>query len=168
MQEKARNWIDRLRLRPHPEGGWFHETYRSAEIIPATALPERFHGERCFSTAICFLLEGEQFSAFHRIASDELWHFYCGSTLAIHVIAPDGEYSKIRLGHDPDAGAVLQGIVPAGCWFGAELEDRQSYGLAGCTVAPGFDFADFEIATRNELSMRYPQHQSIIRRLTQG
>ncbi len=168
MYITAREWIERLELQPHPEGGWYRETYRSAEFIPEATLPERFGGERCFSTAVYFLLEGEDMSALHRIKSDEVWHFYDGGSLTIHVITPNGEYSEIRLGRNPDVGETLQAIVSADCWFGADLSDQGSYALIGCTVAPGFDFADFEMANRDELSKLYPQHQDVIKHLTQA
>jgi len=168
MHTQARRWIEQLNLQPHPEGGWFRETYRSDEIVPASALPERFHGDRNFSTAIYFLLEGEDTSALHRIKSDEVWHFYDGAGLTVHVITPNGEYSKIKLGRDPDAGEILQAIVPAGYWFGADLKDKDSYALVGCTVAPGFDFEDLEMGKRHKLSKLYPQHQDVIKHLTQA
>ena len=168
MNSQARHWIEQLNLQPHPEGGWFRETYRSDEVVPASALPDRFGGERCFSTSIYFLLEGENISALHRIKSDEVWHFYDGASLTIHVIAPNGEYSEIRLGRNSDAGEALQAIVPAGCWFGADLEDKESYALVGCTVAPGFDFTDFEMADRDSLLKLYPRHMEIITRLSRN
>jgi predicted cupin superfamily sugar epimerase len=161
----ARYWIEKLRLSPHPEGGYFRETYRADSIIPASALPS-FGGARSASTAIYFLLEGENFSGFHRILSDEMWHFYGGSTLAVHQIAPSGEHSSILLGSDPDAGEVFQAVVPAGYWFASQVADRHGWSLVACTVAPGFDFADFEMARREDLVARYPQHSDLIRRLT--
>lgn len=166
MHGKGYDWITRLKLQPHPEGGWFRETYRTPERIEASALPARFQGDRTFSTAIYFLLEGTQFSAFHSIKSDEIWHFYDGDTLNIHVISPDGEYSRIRLGRNPGTGEVLQAVVSAGCWFGAELEYKERFALVGCTVAPGFDFDDFEIAARDDLLSQYPQLHDIIKRLS--
>ena len=157
--------IKNLNLLRHPEGGWYRETYRSNELIPAHALPERFSADRCFSTAIYFLLESGDISALHRIRSDEVWHFYAGAPLMIHRFDPDGVYSHALLGHNPENGGQFQITVPAGCWFGAEPVG-EGFGLAGCTVAPGFDFADFEMADRQELLSRYPGHEVIIRRLT--
>jgi predicted cupin superfamily sugar epimerase len=165
--ETAQDWIDRLHLQPHPEGGYFRETYRDPLILPHSALPGH-GGDRSASTAIYFLLAGDQFSAFHRIRSDELWHFYAGSTLIVHVITPDGEYRQIRLGSSADQGEHFQAVVPAGCWFGSSLLDPNKYALVGCTVAPGFDFADFEMAKRDELIAHYPQHRAIIERLTRN
>lgn len=163
--QAARYWIDHLGLEPHPEGGYFRQTYRAERIIPREAL-SGFTGPRAASTAIYFLLEGKNFSAFHRLQSDEVWHFYAGSPLTIHVIEPSGSYSEISLGNDPDAEQVFQAVVPAGCWFASHVADWNSWALVGCTVAPGFDFADFEIAEREELLKRYPQHREIIERLT--
>ena len=162
----AAYWIEHLGLERHPEGGYFRETYRSDGRVAADALPERFGGARPFSTAIYFLLEGNDLSALHRIASDEVWHFYAGASLSIHIIHPNGSYSAIELGRNVGKGAALQALVPAGCWFGATVNDSSSYSLVGCTVAPGFDFADLEMADRTQLTQRYPQHKSIVERLT--
>lgn len=168
MTDKSggRQLIDFLALERHPEGGWYRETYRAAELIPATALPARFDGERAFTTAIYFLLAPGEFSALHRIKSDELWHFYSGTTLTVHVITPDGEHRTIRLGADIAGGETFQAPVSAGSWFGAEVSGPGEYALVGCTVAPGFDFADFEMAGRAALLAAYPEHEKIIRRLT--
>lgn len=159
-------WIEKLRLEPHPEGGYFRQTYRSNVLIPRQALPAGFKGDRAASTAIYFLLEGMNFSAFHRLKSDEVWHFYVGAPLVVHVIDPNGKYKSILLGSDPESGEVLQGIVPAGCWFASHVADWKSFAVVGCTVAPGFDFADFEMAKREELVSRYPKHRELIERLT--
>ena len=163
----ASTWIDRLGLREHPEGGYYSETYRSNLIIGQAALPEAFAGPRSCSTAIYFLLEGGRRSRLHRIRSDEVWHFYTGASLTLHVIDPVGEYSRIVLGEDAAGGQVFQAVVKAGCWFGATVDDPQSCALVGCTVSPGFDFRDFELGDRQELVSRFPQHRSIIVELTQ-
>jgi hypothetical protein len=163
--ESAQQWIERLKLEPHPEGGWYRQTYRAPLMLPRSALPG-YGGDRAASTAIYFLLTGDQFSAFHRLRSDEVWHFYAGSALIVHVIEPGGTYSMLLLGSDASSGEQFQAVVPAGCWFGSSLRHPDSYALVGCTVAPGFDFADFEMAERNELAVRFPQHRKIIERLT--
>ena len=168
MRMNAVYWIEKLKLEAHPEGGYFRQTYRSEVAIAREALPPRFTEARAVSTAIYFLLEGENFSAFHRLLSDEVWHFYAGDPLIVHVIEPEGKYSSILLGHDPEAGQVLQGVVRAGCWFASHVADWKSFAVAGCTVAPGFDFEDFEMGKREELVARYPQHRDLIRRLTRG
>jgi predicted cupin superfamily sugar epimerase len=162
----AKRWIDGLRLRRHPEGGWFRESYRSEEVIAAAALPPRFSGDRAFSTAIYFLLDGAGFSALHRIKQDEVWHFYDGSSLTVHVIDPVGLYTAVTVGRNLEAGEVPQAVVKAGCFFGATVSSGRSYSLVGCTVAPGFDFADFEMPAREELCRLYPQHRQVIERLT--
>jgi uncharacterized protein len=162
----ASYWIKKLQLEPHPEGGYFRQTYRSGLTIPQAELPPGFAGPRPASTAIYFLLEGENFSAFHRLRSDEMWHFYAGSPLTVHVIDPPGEYSSILLGGDSEAQQTFQAVVPAGCWFASHVADWKSWSLVGCTVAPGFDFADFELAKRKELADKYPQHREVIQRLT--
>jgi predicted cupin superfamily sugar epimerase len=166
MEKSAQYWIERLRLEPHPEGGYFRQTYRSDLTIARNALPERFTGDRVASTAIYFLLEGDNFSAFHRIRSDEVWHFYAGSELIVHVLDGEGTYSSISLGSDPDAGNVFQAVVRAGSWFASHVADWKSFAVVGCTVAPGFDFADFELGKRSELLREYPQHKELIERLT--
>jgi predicted cupin superfamily sugar epimerase len=162
----AHFWIEALGLERHPEGGYFKETYRSSEIIHQAGLPDRFPGPRVFSTSIYFLLHGSGVSHLHRIKSDELWHFHEGGTLIIHVIEPDGKYREIRLGRDIEAGEVLQGVVPAGCWFGGRMDDPDSYCLVGCTVAPGFEFEDFELADRETLIHAYPHLREEIELLT--
>jgi uncharacterized protein len=163
--EQAQQWIDRLSLQPHPEGGWYRQTYHAPLLLPQAALPGHV-GDRAASTAIYFLLAGDQFSALHRLRSDEVWHFYAGSGLIVHVIEPDGAYSEILLGSDANSDEQFQAVVPAGCWFGSSLRHPDTYALVGCTVAPGFDFADFEMAQRSDLTARYPQHRAIIERLT--
>lgn len=162
----ANYWIDKLHLQAHPEGGYFAETYRSTEFVQAGHLPERFGGRRSFSTGIYFLLQNPEFSALHRIKSDEMWHFYAGSTLLVYVIEPGGTLEIIRLGNNPQAGEQFQAVVKAGCWFGSKPEKENTYALVGCTVAPGFDFADFEMAERKELLQQFPQHQPVIEMLT--
>src|SRR5262249_26285017 len=109
----AQDWIDRLHLQPHPEGGYFRETYRSVEVLVKSSLPARFRGDRAFSTAIYFLFRGKEYSAFHRIQQDEVWHFYDGSALTIHVLDEAGHYSVLFLGKNLAAGEQPQGVVPA-------------------------------------------------------
>ena len=162
----AQDWIKQLDLQAHPEGGWFKETYRCQEILQAGHLPERFGQDHCFSTAIYYLLEAPDFSAFHRIRQDELWHFYQGNSLTIHVITDAGEYQTIKLGSDPAQGQAFQAVVSAGDWFATSVDDPNGFALVGCTVAPGFEFADFELAEAQSLAHQYPQHTDIIQSLT--
>jgi len=158
-------FIKHLQLQPHPEGGFFKETYRSKGVITSASLSQNFSGNRNYSTAIYFLLQQNDYSAFHRIKSDECWHFYEGETLLIHVIDPQGSYSCIRLGRKIHEGEIFQFVVPANCWFASEPASKTEFALVGCTVAPGFDFADFEMANEQTLLQQYPQHASVIRRL---
>ena len=162
----AAYWISSLNLTKHPEGGFFRSTYASPLLIAKSALPPGFKGPRLASTAIYFLVDGANFSAFHRLQSDEVWHFYAGSTLMIHVIDADGSASEIFLGSNPESGESFQGVVKAGCWFGARVKNSQSFALVGCTMAPGFDFEDFELATRAQLTAQFPKHRALIEQLT--
>jgi predicted cupin superfamily sugar epimerase len=166
VNHSAASWIAHLGLAPHPEGGHFRETYRAAEGTDGAHLPARYGGARPHGTAIYFLLRAGEISALHRIKSDEIWHFYAGGPLVVSVIHPDGEHRDVALGADPNHGHVPQAVVPAGSWFGATLRPGAVYALVGCTVAPGFDFADFELADRRALVERYPQHAALIERLT--
>ncbi|GAB4423536.1 MAG: cupin domain-containing protein [Bacteroidia bacterium] len=161
------DWIQHLDLLPHPEGGYYQEVYRAAETIPAHVLPPRYGGDRPFATGIYFLLTGDTFSAFHRIDSDETWHYYTGTApLHIYAILPDGRLHTWLLGIRPDRGESPQVVVPQGCWFAAQVAAPAGYVLAGCTVAPGFDFAGFELAQRDALIAAYPQHRAQITALT--
>lgn len=164
----AADWIRRLNLGPHPEGGYYRVTYASDIAIPQAVLPARFRGARPASTAIYFLIDGTNFSAFHRIQSDELWHFYDGSALLVHAIDPAGNYSEILLGSNFESGEVFQAAVKAGCWFASRVKDPETFALVGCTVAPGFDFEDFELAKRSGLQQKYPQHRALIEQLTRS
>ena len=166
MDKDARYWINHLGLGPHPEGGYYRATYKSDLTIARNALPTSYQGDRPASTAIYFLLDGRDFSAFHRIASDEVWHFYTGSSLVVYVINPEGDYCELHLGGGSDEGEVFQAVVKAGCWFASRVKDAAGFALVGCTVAPGFDFADFELAVRSELAAAYPQHGKLIDELT--
>ena len=168
MSNSAETWIKRLKLEPHPEGGYFRQTYRSEITLGRECLPAGFRGPRVASTAIYFLLHGQEFSAFHRLKSDEVWHFYTGSSVSVHVINAGGTYSELRLGIDMDAGEAPQHVVPAGCWFASHVTDWKSMALVGCTVAPSFDFDDFEMGKRAELITNYSQHRNLIELLTRG
>jgi predicted cupin superfamily sugar epimerase len=161
----AQDWIKRLSLQPHPEGGFFSETYRSSESIARSALPARFFGDRSISTGIYFLIPKGTFSALHRIKANEMWHFYDGGGLNIHCIDESGHHIR-KLGLDWESGYQPQFVIKSGVWFGAEPAGDAPYALVGCTVAPGFDFADFEMAERERLLSAYPEHADVIRRMT--
>jgi len=161
---QAADIVRELGLQPHPEGGYFRETYRAAETLSAAGLDRRYGGARATSTAIYYLLEAGQRSALHRLKSDEIFHFYAGDPLTLVEIAPDGRLTETVLGVDFSAGVMPQHVIPAGAWFGAVPTGR--FSLVGCTVAPGFDFADFELAERAALQASFPRHKAWIERLT--
>jgi len=153
--------IARLDLRPHPEGGWYRETFRD----PRTVLADGFDGPRSASTAIYFLLAEGHFSALHRILSDEVWHHYAGGDVEVTALSPEGTLRTLIVGHRaPDAAP--QAVVPAGEWFGARVADGGRWALVGCTVAPGFEFSDLELADRATLTASFPEHAEIIAALT--
>lgn len=162
MTHSAQTWIKHLQLNQHVEGGWYSEVYRSALTIPGEALEPAFAGSRPASTHIYFLLEKGNFSAFHRIRSDEIWHFYNGDPLTVYEIDGSGKLTEHLLGQDPSSGQSLCCVIKAGNWFASKVTDGGEYGLAGCTVAPGFDFADFELAEKEKLAQQFPEHKELI------
>ena len=165
MSRDASYWIRALRLEPHPEGGYYRETWRSPETVPASALPPRFGGPRAMGTAIVYLLAAGAVSHLHRLHADEVWHHYDGGALHLHLLGPDG-HARIALGRDMERGERLEAVVPHGTWFGAETAPGAAYALVGCTVSPGFEFADFEMGSRAALLAEYPAQREWIERLT--
>jgi len=157
----AESIVRLLGLQPHPEGGFYRETFRSDAHV-ATG-DDR--GERAASTAIYFLLPAGTFSALHRVRSDEAWHHYDGDPVELHTIDASGAHAVARLGRNWDAGERPQLVVPAGVWQAATSAGR-AWSLCGCTVAPGFDFADFEMPSRGELVALFPQQRELIERLS--
>lgn len=164
--KSAQDWIDTLGLQPHPEGGFYRETYRSPRLLG---------GRSPISTAIYFLLRTTEVSAFHRIASDEMWHLYHVTPLTrlrVWRLTPEGRPGTFLLGTEPARNEVFQEVVPAGDWFAAEVEvldggdSNQAHVLVGCTVSPGFLFEDFELAQGDELARKWPQHGELVRRLS--
>jgi predicted cupin superfamily sugar epimerase len=154
--------IRRFGLEPHPEGGYYSETYRADKFVRRDGAPDS-DGTRAASTAIYFLLAEGAYSAWHRIRSDELWHFYAGSPIEIHSIDERGVLSTRKLGHALEhPGTVFQAVVPAGHWFAARCCDPSTYALVGCTVAPGFEFSEFEIADTDKLAAQFPLHRPIL------
>ncbi len=162
----AQDIRERLGLLPHPEGGFFRETYRSEETIPGDALDGRYGSARACSTAIYFMLTGDTFSSFHRLKSDEFWHFHLGDPADLHLIHPDGRHELVVVGSDLTAGQSPQALIRRGCWFAARVHNPHGFILMGCTVAPGFDFRDFELADRAELIRTFPQYAELITTFT--
>ena len=165
----AREIIEALGLRPHPiEGGYFHETYRSAGTIPAADLPPgyRTSSDRSFGTAIYYLLTAETFSEMHRLPTEEVFHLYLGGPVRMLQLWPDGTGKEVLLGPDIAAGQVPQLVVPGGVWQGTRLVGESGFALLGCTVAPGFDYADYRSASRAELTAKWPAFTEPIKMLT--
>jgi predicted cupin superfamily sugar epimerase len=159
LNKDAKYWINKLNLQEHPEGGYFVETYKSEKFVN---LPE-YDGPRHACTAIYYLLVRDQFSSFHRMKSDEIWHFYAGSRLSLHIIETrNRRLQEVKLGADVDNGGLFQTVVKSGYWFAASVDDHDSYSLVGCTVSPGFDYCDWELGDMETLARMYPQHKSII------
>ena len=148
------------------EGGYYTETYRAGEEIAKDGLPGRYDGGRDFSTAILYLLPAGQCSRFHQVLSDEIFHFYLGDPVEMIQLLDDGTCKKITLGSDITAGEMVQVVVPAGTWQGAYVQEGGEFALMGCTVAPGFEFEDFEIGDREKLLAEYPGASEVIERLT--
>ncbi|BES63702.1 cupin domain-containing protein [Gottschalkiaceae bacterium SANA] len=155
--------VNRLELLPHPEGGYYKQTYKDDGLV------EGYRGidltsPHASSTAIYFLMTEGNFSALHRLKQDEVWHFYEGSALSVHTIKPDGTHQEIRLGRDFQAGEVYQAVVKRGDIFGSCVDS--GYALVGCTVAPGFEFEDFELLPKADLLAAYPMYRKLIEKLT--
>ncbi|MFY7887687.1 MAG: cupin domain-containing protein [Spirosomataceae bacterium] len=156
----ASTLIEQLNLQAHPEGGYYQETYRCKNSLKVTE-----NAERSISTAIYFLLKDQDKSHFHRIKSDELWFFHLGQSLEI-LLLENGTLRTITLGSNLLAGETLQAVVPANTWFASRLKDGYGFGLVSCTVAPGFDFQDFELATKSSLLAAYPHLSEVIQEMT--
>ncbi|MBS9525333.1 cupin domain-containing protein [Litoribacter alkaliphilus] len=157
MNERIIELIKSLNLQPHPEGGFYAETYRSGEEM------ESANGKRNLATSIFFLLTAENVSKFHKIKSDEMWFFHEGNPLTVHLMH-DGEYSQLHLGPVDDEGFKPYQMVPAGTIFGSTVEE--GYALVSCVVVPGFDFEDFKLYTYDELIQSYPEYGEVIKKLT--
>ncbi|AYL96128.1 cupin domain-containing protein [Mucilaginibacter celer] len=157
--QSAAYYIQTLNLLPHPEGGHYKETFRSGQEVSRVGAADV--KQAC--TSIYYLLENNDFSGFHRIASDEIWYFHKGAPLLIHVIDLDGNLTSHELS-DLDTGSFSV-MVKAGLWFAAEIKTGEGFTLVSCAVAPGFDFSEFEMAKRDELVKKYPQHMDLLRRM---
>ena len=158
MNAEAQRLIAALGLEPHPEGGYFKQTYRSSTTVQGS------QGLRRAATSIYYLLEGDDFSSFHRLQSDEIWHHYRGAAVAIEIIEPTGKHVQLMIGEDDR----LQAAILAGSWFAAHLCGEGAYALVGCDVAPGFEYEDFEIGTQEALVTTFPHHRSLIERWTRA
>jgi predicted cupin superfamily sugar epimerase len=166
MDDAVKRIVERFQLVPHPEGGYFREVYRSTMKLQHPGVPSRVSAERSAGTLIYFLLSGDDFSAFHRVRwSDEIWHLYAGGPLEIFVIDDKGRLEQRVLTNDVTRGDPTTPI-PAGSWQSARLAAGASWALGGCSVAPGFDYEDFEMPPASELLARYPEHEATIRALT--
>ncbi|HEY1248999.1 MAG TPA: cupin domain-containing protein [Nitrososphaera sp.] len=159
MNNDAARLIRSLGLEKHPEGGYFKRTYEASTMVSAKG----YDGPRHVSTAIYYMLVADQFSAFHKIRSDELWHHYMGGSLTLYAIER-GKLSEIKMGKGK--GEIQQVTIKANTWFAASLNDKNSYCLVGCTVSPGFDYRDWKLGRRNELIKMFPQYATIIERFT--
>ncbi len=165
----AEEIIALLKLQPHPrEGGFFRETYRADEQLSSSGLAGRYSGDRSVSTAIYYLLTPNTFSAIHRLKSDEVFHFYLGDPVQMLQLHPDGQGKTFIIGNDVMAGQQPQVLAPRGVWQGSCLQPGGSVTLLGCTVAPGFDFDDYEHGDRDMLVKQYPDFSELITRLTPG
>ena len=162
----AGEWIRHLQLQKHIEGGWYSEVYRSPFILETRSSSPILTADRSVCTHIYFLLEQNEFSTLHRIRSDELWHFYDGDNLIVYEIDASGKLTEHKLGKDIANGFLPFCMISKGNWFGARVASGGSFSLVGCTVSPGFDFADLELANAEMLIKQYPEHRELIKSLT--
>jgi predicted cupin superfamily sugar epimerase len=156
IPKKAQEYIDKLGLLPHPEGGFYKETYRSAVKT----------GDRSLMTAIYFLITSNNISRFHRIKSDEMWYFHDGSPLSVHTLDKENGHQVHKVGLNLSNGENPQLLVPANTIFGSSLDEENAFSLVSCTVAPGFDFADFELFTTQDLLSQFPDYEEIVRKMS--
>jgi uncharacterized protein len=163
----AEEIISHFGMQPLPkEGGYYVEIYRSDEVIPTDALPDRYSEERTHGTSILYLLTPDTFSALHRLTSDEIFHFYAGDPVTMLLLYPEGSSRTVTLGSDFMNGQKVQEVVGRNIWQGCFLDEGGKWALMGTTVAPGFEFADYEHGSVDELVGRYPDQEELIRRLT--
>jgi predicted cupin superfamily sugar epimerase len=163
----AEELIRKLSLLPHPEGGYYRETYRAGITLSKDALPEPYSGDRAAATCIYYLLVPGTFSCLHRLVTDEVFHFYAGDPVQLLQLDPTGAESKVTiLGNKLDDGQVPQVVVPAGIWQGCRLAPGGEFALMGCTVSPGFEFADYEEGAREVLCQEYQGYAELITELT--
>ena len=158
MNKQIQEIINLLDLKPHPEGGFYKETYRSSELC--------LNGTRNLKTVIYFLLRSEDVSHFHIIKSDEIWYYHAGSPLVVHSIDDQGIYKEQKLGINFSKDEIPQYLVPKNTIFGSSVSEKDSYSLVSCSVSPGFDFEDFELFKQADLLEQFPLHHKIISKLT--
>jgi len=163
---KASELIEKLKLIPHPEGGFYREFYRSDHLLTEKELPEGYQNTRNLGSIIYYMLKSDDVSAYHKLRSDEIWHFHAGSPFILHLIDNDGNHKKIHLGNSIHLGEVPCFVIPAGFYFGAEVSEENSYALASCTVLPGFSFDDFEMPTADKLMSIFPHLEREIKHLS--
>ena len=183
MDQESEYIINKLNLiKLIEEGGYYRETYRSNQHIVINARDDKNpQGVACgpkpeneltdirsIFTLIYYLLDGNQISAFHKVKYDEIWHFYKGSSVSLYILTDSGKLLDIQLGNDLDKNENIHYVIKGNTWFGAEINDKSSYSLFGCSVSPGFDFRDFELGERNKLKKLFPCHEEIIDRLTRA
>lgn len=157
----VQTYINNLALNPHPEGGFYKEIFRADFEVNNSE-----QQKRSALTSIYYLLQEGDFSALHRIKSDEIWYFHAGNSLELVAIDPKGTLHKSILGNNPAAGEQAQVVMPAGWIFGAKC--KNGFCFCGCAVAPGFQFEDFEMIARADLLQMHPQHQELILEFTRG
>lgn len=162
----AEYWIQCLDLKPHPEGGFFREVYRSVNNVFRNNLPKSISGDRRLATSIYYLLRSEDISKFHRLKSDEIWYYHFGSSIRIVMIDQEGVKRTLMLGTRVEKAEKPQVLIPAGTIFGAQLIDKNSFGLFGCVVVPGFEYDNFELFSREDLLQAYPRHADTIIKFT--
>ncbi|WP_316825486.1 cupin domain-containing protein [Pedobacter miscanthi] len=162
LEDCASYWVEKLGLQSHPEGGYYKEVYRSADEVTETGSNKK----KSAITSIYYLLEKSDFSAFHRISSDEIWYFHKGDALIVHILESDGRLNSVELSED--SSGVFSHAVNGGRWFSAELKEKLGFALVSCAVAPGFEFAEFELATKRELCSEFSNYTEIIDRLCRG
>jgi uncharacterized protein len=159
MENNSQYWIEKLELVRHIEGGYYKQIYASKRQCQE-------HGNRNLATCIFYLLDGNDFSAFHKINSDEIWHFFIGSSLTMYIFnEKDSKLKIVKLGKKLDKGENLQVIINEGDWFAAEVNDKSSFTLVGCTVIPGFEFKNFKLAKKKSLLLKFPSYKDIIEKL---
>lgn len=163
---KAIDLIERFKMEPHPEGGYFCKGYSDAPCFYPNFPDQKFDGSRRLYSSILYLLEKDDFSAFHRLETDEMWHHYLGGELVFYVISPTGSLQVQKVGKTLDEGSVFQFLVPHHHWFAVVPGAGFDFALCGCTLSPGYDDADFELASRDVLCAMFPEQRTLISALT--